>query len=246
MAYMPYSWACSSTYGQAGYERIATVFLDNLQETLHIRGSRRLDRTPFDLYFQADGNGGIRFFYADFPVLFDSNYPFSAFVYSTSSMTFDIYVQKINANDWITVWVEAGQWTQGGNATITYSPNVLSSVPSGATMATPVPYSLGYNNAKTLLFQIPGNTAIKISGKTGGEILWLIGITGWNQNIRDGLYFISGYNDSSRSRISTLSSASSILINAVSGELAYTITNNSITIAEVSVLVLWGDLPTLL
>ena len=138
MTYMPYSWAINANYGTDGYERIATIVLDNLQETIHFRGIRRLDKTPFDLYFQVDGNGGIRYFNANFPVLFSSNYPFSAFAITTGTLTYDIYIKKINANDWMTIWVEEGQWSQGVNASITYSPNLLASIPSGATMATPL------------------------------------------------------------------------------------------------------------
>jgi hypothetical protein len=161
-------------------------------------------------------------------------------------MTFDIYVQKINANDWITVWVEAGQWTQGGNATITYSPNVLSSVPSGAVVATPLGYDspLSATVAPILRFQIPANSTKRITGTTNGECCWLLSCTGWNANLRDGLYYISGYSDSSRSRISTLSSASGITITAVSGLLAYDIKNTQSTTALLGLISLYGAMPT--
>lgn len=248
MNYLPYSWSTSANYGTDGYARIATVTLDNFLEVIHFKGTRQLDKTPFDLYFQADSNGTITGFYADYPVLYSSTYPFSAFAVYMGNLTWDIYVQKVNAYDWITIWVETGQWSQGVNASITYTPNILASVPSGAVMAKQtgsVQYEREqFNSTQSLVFTVNGNTARKLSGVTTGECAWLLSCTGWNGNIQSGLWYISGYNDSSRATVTPIVSPSAILINAVSGELAWNITNNSITRALFTCTVLYGAMPT--
>lgn len=133
--YIPYSWYTSVGYGQSGgYARIATIEIGTqLQEVIHFRGTRRVDGTSFDLYIQIDGSYGIRDFIAISPVWFGGT-TFEAFAYQTSTQVWDIYVRKVVANDCITVWVEAGAWSQE-DIKITHSDNILSSIPSGAITA---------------------------------------------------------------------------------------------------------------
>ena len=244
-AYMPYSWFTIVGYGQStGYARVATIsIVSTVQEVIHIRGTRRVDMSPFDLYIEIDGNFALRSFYMDYPTIL-SGYPFSAFIYSPSTNVWDVYVQKAVQNDCITVSVEMGAWSQQ-DCSVVFSDNLLTSVPSGAVMATPAPYVLGMNNARSLLFQIPANGSKTITGSS--ECAWLLGCTGWNSTMRRGLWWISGYSDSSRADVIYLLgnyTNSQITITAVSGSLAWTISNTGTTTALMSCLAMYGNLPT--
>lgn len=133
--YLPYSWYTSVGYGQsAGYARICTIELvSTVQEPIHIKGTRRVDATGFDLYLQFDGNFNLKTFYA-YPPVVTAGTAFEAFIYQRSPKIWDVYVRKVVQNDCITVWVEAGAWTQE-DCKITYSDDLRPSVPSGATLA---------------------------------------------------------------------------------------------------------------
>lgn len=140
-AYLPYSWFTTAGYGSVnGYARIASIQMlngGNTQESMHIRGTRRVDTTPFDLYFELDGNYGFRSFYARYPGYAGGN-NFEAFVYNTGGDVWDVYVRKASIYDCITVWVDIGAWLQG-SCVITHVDATLASVPSGAYMANAVP-----------------------------------------------------------------------------------------------------------
>lgn len=248
-AYAPYSWYTTVGYGQStGYARVASIkIVSSVQEVIHIRGTRRVDMTPFDLYFELDGSFALRSFYAEYPVIL-SGYPFSAFVYSPSSNIWDIYVQKAVQNDCITVSVDMGTWSQQ-DCEIIYADNLLTSVPSGAVMAKQLgalqyQYNI-FNNTQSLVFSIANGVTRKLSGITTGECAWILSCTGWAQNIRSGLWYIAGYNDSSRADVTTLKAASAISISAVSGELAWNITNTGGQSALFTCTVLYGAMPTI-
>lgn len=133
--YLPYSWYTSVGYGQSGgYARVATIeFGTQVQEEIHIRGSRRTDATAFDLYFQFDGNYNLKTFIVKAPVT-SGGTVFEAFAYQTGPKVWDIYVRKAVTNDCITVWVDPGSWSQE-DCKITYSSDLRTSVPSGAITA---------------------------------------------------------------------------------------------------------------
>lgn len=146
--YLPYSFNAVGTAGSAGYARIATVTVGTsvtaayTQQAIHFHGIRRTDDTPFDLYFSlfgASSDPPLHAFYANFPINgVSGTTPFEAFAYKTASNTWDIYVRKCSGSDQITIWADIPKYAQDGY-TITYSQGHQASVPSGATMATPVP-----------------------------------------------------------------------------------------------------------
>lgn len=74
-------------------------------------------------------------------------------------------------------------------------------------------------------FTISPQSSVTITASS--ECSLLISCTGWASNIRSGLYFISGYSDSSRADVTTIKSASGISFTAVSGQLAWTMANAS-------------------
>lgn len=255
MTYLPYTWAfatdsATATEGQ-NYYRIATVSVtgETEDEAIEFYVSRRFDAKPVKLAFRfvstvsTDPPQAI-FYYDDLNGTSGGVSSFEAFTYKTSTSVWDIYVHKAATSDRIAVRTFVPPWMQE-QVSVTYAYNKLDTIPAGATMAIPTHYQLGYNNAKIILFEIAGNTARKLAGANGGECAWLLSCTGWNTNIRSGLWYISGYNDSSRADITALKSASAILINPVANELAWTITNNSVTKSLFSCTVLYGALPTI-
>ena len=243
MAYMPYSWVARGTDGSAGWARIATItFTESTYHNVPI---------VFDI-IQRDQNARITVKFQNGTTIdptlsgiYCDNASVSAFIVKTTTSVWDVYVQKKANTDRITVRNEgADSWSQD-TADITLTDGQVSSVPSGAVMATPVPYSLGYNDAKTLIFNIAAGSSVTIKGSS--ECAWLLGCTGWNSTMRRGLWWISGYSDSSRADVIYLLgnyTNSQISITAVSGQLAWTISNTGTTTALISCLALYGALPT--
>lgn len=254
-AYMPYSFVAKGTTGTMGYARIASIVLNNTYSYAPITFTvgRIIDsrRVVLSLYIQ-NGNqitpNLMNFHYDSTEGTYQVN-PFSAFAYvastTSTTATVDVYVYKSTEYDYITVTADV-PWYMQIRSEFIYSDNQLSSIPSGATVATPNGYSLSYNNAKTLIFQIASGASKTITGSS--ECAWLLGCTGWNSTMRRGLWWISGYSDSSRADVIYLLgnyTNSQISISAVSGSLAWTISNTGTTTALLSCLAMYGSLPTI-
>lgn len=247
MAYMPYSYWGTNHSGATGYAKVATFtfIASDCYIPIEIKVNRMFDYGVQTFYFRASSSGvdpANVFFYADYSGV--SNI-IDAFVYKTAPSTWEMYVLKRDAWDVICARVFVPPYDQQ-RVTVTYTDGILSSVPSGAVMASPVPYSLGINNAKTLIFNIASGSSVTIKGSS--ECAWLLGCTGWNSTMRRGLWWISGYSDSSRADVIYMLgnyTNSQISISAVSGSLAWTISNTGTTTALMSCLALYGALPTI-
>ena len=246
MKVMPFSWTSRGTAGTAGYARIAMVRSHSWSaSTIEIKVMRLVDATPFHLYLQYKNVASDDPDIASFLIDGSAN----AFAFRESPSLWGIYVQKASSTDYIDVSVSVPYYEQsyGGLHEVVYqSEYQVSSIPSGATMASPVPYSIGYNDAKTLIFNIASGSSVTIKGTS--ECAWLLGCTGWNSTMRRGLWWISGYSDSSRADVIYMLgnyTNSQISITAVSGQLAWTISNTGTTTALMSCLALYGALPTI-
>lgn len=249
-AYMPYSFNAYGTSGTAGYLRIATITItgNNLSQPIEFDIQRRLDGKTVRLYvlFNNEGNTdpALSSFYYDSYAGTAGNKP-EAFILKSATSVWEVYVRKSANSDNVGIYTLMPAHAQD-RCNITYSQYQVSSVPSGAVMATPVPYSLGINNAKTLIFNIASGSSVTIKGTS--ECAWLLGCTGWNSTMRRGLWWISGYSDSSRADVIYMLgnyTNSQISITAVSGQLAWTISNTGTTAALMSCLALYGALPTI-
>ena len=245
--YMPYSWYTTGG-STAGWSRIATITIIDTQADAPIEFlvQRRHDGVSVKLSVMfAGGNTtdpALESFYYDDISGTRSTRLFQAFIYKTGTSTWDVYVYDSTTYCSIGVYALLSRYAQL-EANITYANASLSSVPSGAVMATPVPPpSLGVGNPQMVRFNVANGSPKTITASS--ECALLISSTGWATNIRSGLWFIAGYNDSSRADITTIKSASAISITGTSG-LAWTITNTqSGTTADITVLVLWGATPT--
>lgn len=246
--YMPYSWYATGG-STAGWSRIATITIIDTQADAPIEFlvQRRHDGVSVKLSVMfAGGNTTdptLESFYCDDISGTRSTSPFQAFIYKTGTSTWDVYVYDSTRYCSIGVYALLSRYAQLG-ANITYANESLSSVPSGAVMATPVPPpSIGVGNPQMVRFNVANGSPKRITASS--ECALLISSTGWATNIRSGLWFIAGYSDSSRADITTLKTASGITITPVSGALAWDITNTqSGTTADITVLVLWGAIPT--
>lgn len=248
--YLPYSFNTGYMAGTAGYLRIATItnytWGTANTEPFHFRVMRTFDSVPVDLYLR------LAFSSSSYDVAIESLYyeangglynnTFSAFAVKVGTGVYDVYVQKPTSGSVIDVWTYVSQFTQD-KCVITYSEAIAPSVPAGAVMATPVPPpALGIGTVQSIKFNIAGNTSKTIQGSS--ECAWLISCTGWSTYTRSGLWFIAGYSDSSRADITTIKQLNGINITPVSGSLAWTITNTQGTTADITVLAMWGQLPT--
>lgn len=139
MKVMPFSWTSRGSEGTAGYARIAMVRSHSWSAaTIEIKVMRLLDKTPFHLYLQyknvASDDPDIASFLIDGSV--------SAFAFRESPSLWGIYVQKASSTDYIDVSVSVPYYEQsyGGLHEVVYqSEYQVSSIPSGAVMASPVP-----------------------------------------------------------------------------------------------------------
>ena len=252
-AYMPNSFQTGYSSGNLGYSRIATVTITGTYASSPITfvTKRTLDKRPVTLTLSfANENttdpSTCYLYYDSVDGTSTANYQWTAFAVKLDTSMWGVYVWKSTADDNIDVTTYVPNYMQS-KCTISYIEARYGSVPSGAVTATPVPYSLNYNNAKTLLFQIPANTSKTLTALSNSEVSWLLGCTGWNSTMRRGLWWISGYSDSSRADVIYLLgnyTNSQITISAVSGSLAWTIANSGSTTALMSCLVMYGSLPT--
>lgn len=166
MDYYPYSFVAVGASGSDGYARIATI---NLVGTWHyslyqFTVMRIYDAVPINLYVCFAGTSSsdpaLARFVCDAPYGASAN--FEAFIYKRTTATWDIYVRKYNAADNITVYTHVS-YQQQIRGTVTYADNLLTSVPSGATVATP--YYLGL---LTGTCTTPAGTAAKVATVNGG------------------------------------------------------------------------------
>lgn len=136
--YMPYSWRAVGQSNTSGYARIATItFTDasfhNLPIVFEIQQRQLNVRARITAMFHTGNNIDpvLDGFYCDSPQV-------SAFIYKVSTSVWDVYVLKTMAYDYINVWTYVPWWmTQ--NTAISYANSLLTSVPSGATVATIAP-----------------------------------------------------------------------------------------------------------
>lgn len=166
MDYYPYSFVAVGTSGSEGYARIATI---NLAGTWHyslyqFTVMRIYDAVPINLYVCFAGTSSsdpaLARFVCDAPYGASSN--FEAFIYKRTTSTWDIYVRKYSAGDNITVYTNVS-YQQQVRGTVTYADNLMTSVPSGATKATP--YYLGL---LTGTCTTAAGTAAKVATVNGG------------------------------------------------------------------------------
>lgn len=139
-AYLPYSFYAVGTLGTNGYARIATVSVIGAwaDEPIVFEIVRRFDNMPHRLMLnfssESSTDPSTPYFYID-NLAGASGGNISAFVYKTGTSTWDVYVQKASSSDYINVRTTVPRYMQS-RVNITYSNSQLSSVPSGATMAT--------------------------------------------------------------------------------------------------------------
>lgn len=141
--YLPYSWRTTGE-NSIGWLRIATInILDTYYDSpIEFLVQRRRDGRSVKLSVMfATGNTSdpalSSFYYDDISGTQSTN-RFQAFMYKTATSTWDVYVHESGTYDSISVSVIAPYYAQRWGS-ITYSYSLLSSVPSGAVMAAPVP-----------------------------------------------------------------------------------------------------------
>ena len=145
-SYMPYSWYTTGG-STAGWSRIATITIIDTQADAPIEFliQRRHDGVSVKLSVMfAGGNTTdptLESFYYDDISGTRSSRPFQAFIYKTGTSTWDVYVYDSTTYCSIGVYALLSRYAQL-EANITYANASLSSVPSGATMARPVPHAI--------------------------------------------------------------------------------------------------------
>ena len=137
--YMPYSWSCTaSDESSGGYLRICTLTIgaNNIRTPIVFEIQRRSEDIPHKLIVSfaqvANTDPAMGKFYYD-------GYSIDAFIYKTATSTWDLYVAKSTAYERLTARMYLNGWAQySGGITATHADAYLSSVPSGAVMATPL------------------------------------------------------------------------------------------------------------
>lgn len=148
-SYMPYSFAFdtdpTTITATTGFHRIATITITgNMQrEAIRFVVSRKYDAKPVSLYLSFVNEGttdpsSAMLYYDSLNGTSTGNSVFTAFAYKTGTSSWDVYVHKSASQDKLTVTTYVPYYIQSV-ASVTYSFNKIDSVPSGATMATPVP-----------------------------------------------------------------------------------------------------------
>lgn len=172
MDYYPYSFVAVGQSGVAGYAKIATINVVGTwnYSLYHFTVMRIFDSVPINLYLSFSGtestDPAIAKFVCDAPYGASSN--FEAFARKRTTSTWDIFVRKYSASDAITVYTHVSYWQQA-RGTVTYSDELLTEVPSGATKATP--YYLGL---LTGTCTTAAATAAKVATVNGGMYFPLV------------------------------------------------------------------------
>ena len=153
MKVMPYSWTARGTIGSAGYARVAMVKTHPWWgSAITIKCIRLTDNTPFSLYLRFSGTSA-----SDTIASFCSDRIVNAFAYKENATEWGIYVQKASNSDYIDVTVSVPSYDQtyGTLHEVVYqSESQTTSIPSGAVMATVVPFSTP--NADTAVVRTGG------------------------------------------------------------------------------------------
>lgn len=168
--YMPYSWYATGG-STAGWSRIAMITIIDTQADAPIEFlvQRRHDGVSVKLSVMfAGGNTtdpALESFYYDDISGTRSSRLFQAFIYKTGTSTWDVYVYDSTSYCSIGVYALLSRYAQL-EANITYANASLSSVPSGAIMAVPVPCltptvtitkTSGNSTASAVAFERSGN-----------------------------------------------------------------------------------------
>lgn len=137
--YMPYSWEClAQDSSSGGYIRVCTLTIgaNNVRTPIVFEIQRRSEDISHKLTLSfaqvANTDPDVGSFVYEGSSI-------NAFVYKTATSTWDLYVAKNTAYERLTARMYLNGWAQrSGGITATHADAYLSSVPSGATMATPV------------------------------------------------------------------------------------------------------------
>lgn len=136
--YGSFSNVANASQGTSGFARIATVKITGTyaNSAIEFKVFRRRDLRPVSLYLSFVNTNStdpaLNGFYIDSLL---GTTDFDAFAYKTDDSTWDIYVRKAEDYDHISVITTCPKYMRD-RATITYSQNLLSTMPSGATAAT--------------------------------------------------------------------------------------------------------------
>ena len=145
-AYGEMSWTTSYQGGTQGYLRIATITIAEkwMDAPIKFQIFRRHDYGATTMYLKfanentTDPSLSALSYEALVPTSSNAN-AFSAFAVKATTSTWDIYVRKAEAYDSISVITTVPDHLFVANRiTITYSDNLLASIPSGAIQATPL------------------------------------------------------------------------------------------------------------
>lgn len=243
MNHMPYSFNATGASGSAGYARIATVTITGtaLSAPIEFKCARRFDNSHFLINMR-------------FANLSDSLDPAlesltvdtwtgtdapvnGVFAIKTATSVWDVYVLKNTNYDEIEVTTTVPNIDQRA-CNITYVNSGLASKPAGAVDA-----SVPFQFPRFVKFSVPANSTARITFSS--EVSMVLSCTGWDVNLRSGMWHIAGYADSSRADVTALKSASGITITGVSGQLAWDIKNSRSVAALFGVLVMYGGIPTI-
>ena len=154
MNYYPYSFQTLGGSNTDGYAKIATITITRAwnYSPIVFEVSRLTDFCPITLYLRfAGGNTTTPTFFFAYSGMASilGGYPFDAFVVRTNSV-YDVYVKKASAGDRISVRTYVPYYEQNNGCIITYSDALMTSVPSGAQVATPMDtYGVYYGTCTT-------------------------------------------------------------------------------------------------
>lgn len=153
--YMPYSFVTNGGSNTVGYARVATITLTNNYVTapIEFKVFRRNQRTAITLtvlFAYSSGNDpNVSSLYYEGEL----SHAINAFIYKSTASTWHLYLEKTEAFDSFTVVTTVPDYMQV-RSIVTYEHALLSSVPSGATMATIVPFQTP--NADTAVVRTGG------------------------------------------------------------------------------------------
>lgn len=243
MNYGPYSFNAKGTMGSSGYARIATITVTgyNLSAPLEFKCARRFDNSHFTISIRFTDTGSsldpnIESFTCD-SWTGDVNPVQGIFAVKVTTSVWDIYVLKNTAYDEIEVIATVPNIDQRA-CNVTFADAGQASKPAGAVDA-----SVPFQFPRFVKFSVPANSTVRITFSS--EVSMVLSCTGWDINLRSGMWHIAGYSDSSRADVTALKSASGITITGVSGQLAWDIKNSRSVAALFGVLVMYGGTPTI-
>ena len=235
-AYMPYTWVTrGGDTSTLGYARIATITITSgyVRGPIEFRVARREDPTPSYLYVRfATGSSAdptLSGFYIKQGRAYNSQ--ISAFMVKTGTSVWDVYLEKVEASDSITVSTNIPEYIQG-RLSVTYADALLTSVPPGATMATAVPCS----EPSLTVTKVSGSSTVSTSAlHRDGNVCSLNIQVSTSASISDGTSIFVG--DSDAPRPVALSSSAhylspSVIIASINSSGRITLTNTGGTLAS--------------